>query len=515
MMGRSMSTMAGSPGGRSDLVSVGFGGETSGSGQPPLAWFLLLGSVGMFLSEGLSWNVYPLLPLGERGFLPVLGAGVGTMLLYSTLFAVFADQAFRWRVGDLTGMILLGSLYGLLLEGVFAGIVFAPFPGPSVLGLSLLGCAFPALSWHAALDFPLPFLVLRRLGRGSMPGFDLPWTRAALARVAAGVLFWASWTGFRLHQTRLPDGIPWWAQVFFVAFPSALWLGLLTVLGRSGPLASPSGTMSVHPPGFPGGRGETPVSRPVTGPAGTPSERPVSRQVWQGELPGTPFAKGPPALLSGRARRLLHALLGAAVLLRFLAFPNKPGFLVFLAVLAFYGWLFCRWQGRRTASAAGGLAAGALAGVAGGAGAGMGAGGGIGMGVGAALGKEPFSGPGPAMGTAATGRLAGGIGEGAASVGAEPGIPVGGPVAGLFPCSFAGWRIARAAVVPLLALIILGGFRHLFQASSLLRQVTGFLCGVQVLGWVLFALVFPAGVLWRLRREGPAAGGAVGPVGPA
>lgn len=101
--------------------------------------------------------------------------------------------------------------------------------------------------------------------------------------------------------------------------------------------------------------------------------------------------------------------------------------------------------------------------------------------------------------------VGGAAGEGQA--GGEPGDPDGGLVAGLFPCSFAGWRVARLAVVPLLALGILGGFRHLFQASILLRQGTAFLCGLQVLGWVLFALVFPVTVLVRLRRpQGPVAG---------
>ena len=257
-------------------------------GATRLLFLLLLGSTGMFLSEGLIWNVYPLLAAAESGVLPVaLGVALATAI-YSLQFAFFADLICRWRVRDLTAMILLGSVHGLLLEGVFADLVFR-LPG-KVLGLSTIGCAFPALSWHAALDFVLPFLWLRALATGRVRldrpdlGLGTPW------QPVAGTLFWFSWSLATLHQTRLPGGMPLWVQLLFVLYPILLFGVLSFLLGRRGTVALPEEILT----------------------------------------PGT--------------RRAVGAFLGLALVLRLAGLPVKLAALPFLALIAFYAGLFALWQ---------------------------------------------------------------------------------------------------------------------------------------------------------------------------
>jgi hypothetical protein len=192
----------------------------------------------MLLSEGLIWNVYPVLAAAERGPAAVGLAVCGVTLLYTLQFALFADLVLRWRVHGLTAMFLLGSMHGLLLEGVFADLLYR-LPG-RVLGLSVIGCLFPALSWHAALDFVLPFVFVRAVSTGRLRfdrldlGFRVPW------QPAAALLFWFSWSLVRLHQARLPAGMPLWVQLLFVLYPLLLIGLLLFLLSRRAPVEPPA-----------------------------------------------------------------------------------------------------------------------------------------------------------------------------------------------------------------------------------------------------------------------------------
>lgn len=264
-------------------------GELENPATAPFRILFLLGFCGMFLSEGLIWNVSTMVGIYQKGPHAMLNLGALAWILYTLQFAIFADLVHRFSVKDFTGMILLGCLHGLLLEGVFANIVFSsPFP-PRIFGLSLPGCAFPALSWHAALDFTVPFLFLKKLADGEIRLDESLLKPRPLAKLTLLALFWFSWSESRIHQTRFPD-FPPEIRFFFLFFPMVV-LGFVAYLNRES-------TKTVVP-----------------------------REV-----------------LSTSMRRSLRLLFLFFFLAKGMLFPNKAGYLAFSIVLGAYGYLFLIWN---------------------------------------------------------------------------------------------------------------------------------------------------------------------------
>jgi hypothetical protein len=189
---------------------------------------LLLGVSGMFLSEALIWNAV--------NFSLVLANGPGKALLvlfivttmYVSLFVVFADLVHRFRVRDFTGLVLLGSVYGLVLEGIFPGTIFVQSGlGFNFFGIWLTNLLFPALSWHALIDFSFGFWVFRALLKGKLNLSCGTLSAGEAKKLGLFCLFWFIWTSAKWLWVKMPAGIPLILQAFFLFYPMTV-LGFLT-----------------------------------------------------------------------------------------------------------------------------------------------------------------------------------------------------------------------------------------------------------------------------------------------
>jgi len=186
---------------------------------------LLLGISGMFLSEALIWNASnfsQVLAKGpSRAFVSLL---LGTSM-YVSLFVVFADIVQRFRVNDFTGLALLGSVYGLVLEGIFPGTIFFPAGlGLNFFGIWLTNLLFPALSWHALIDFSFGFWVFRVLLRGGLKLSGSSLSAGEAKKLGLFCLFWFIWMTAKWLWAKMPAGIPLPLQLFFLFYP-------ITVIG--------------------------------------------------------------------------------------------------------------------------------------------------------------------------------------------------------------------------------------------------------------------------------------------
>ena len=190
----------------------------------PNRWVLVvsLSILGMLLSEVLSFNVAPLIRAATHGPLAVAATIAVAHLGYFALLVLAADVVIRFRIRDFVSLALLGSLYGLLLEGVFADRVFLPGPGPSLLGLSLSSLAYPALCWHPVIDFAGAFFLLRAVRRGTLrPGLDRFLCPQALL-VAALAVAWFSSSKAPWVTRQFPAGIPLSIHILWIVYPLAL-----------------------------------------------------------------------------------------------------------------------------------------------------------------------------------------------------------------------------------------------------------------------------------------------------
>lgn len=184
----------------------------------------------MVLSEASVWNVQPIARFGLPNPLLVPVLLLGTWLLYVCVFALFAAAVHRFRVHDPFGLLLLGMLYGLAMEGVFADKVFVrPGLGPSAGGLVLLHLAFPALSFHAVVDFLGSFWLFRALQRGGLglgrPGFEEP----ELSLWLGVCLLWCGMAYGPWHLVFFKGPVPALLQGFVLVWAfAALWLALRT-----------------------------------------------------------------------------------------------------------------------------------------------------------------------------------------------------------------------------------------------------------------------------------------------
>lgn len=184
-----------------------------------------LSVLGVLLSEVLSYNVAPLVRASVRGPAAVAGTIALAHLGYFALFAIATDVVLRWRIRDFVSLLLLGCLHGLVLEGIFAERIFLPAPGPSILGVSLVSAAYPALCWHPLLSFACAFLILPAIQQGRLvPGLRRFFSMPSLI-VAALALAWFSWSKAPWLVKALPAGIPLPFQLLWLVYP--LFIGAL------------------------------------------------------------------------------------------------------------------------------------------------------------------------------------------------------------------------------------------------------------------------------------------------
>ena len=87
---------------------------------------ILLGLIGMFLSEFLIWNhAFQIIRQHIAGS-AIPRIVLGSSLIYILLFLIGADVIQRYKINDKISILLLGSIYGLIIEGVWAKTIFDP-----------------------------------------------------------------------------------------------------------------------------------------------------------------------------------------------------------------------------------------------------------------------------------------------------------------------------------------------------------------------------------------------------
>ena len=186
-------------------------------------FLVFLGILGMFLSEFLIWNIpsftviyFTKGPL--NAFLLVfLGA-----LMYVILFSIGADIIYRFKIRDITSLILLGSVYGLMVEGIFSDLLFREGIGPVILGLSFSRIAFTALSWHAVIDFCLGFIIFSRILKGVSLLESKKLELKEILILIFFSLFWFSWSYSGGVIANFSQGIPLEIQLYVLLFPMIL-----------------------------------------------------------------------------------------------------------------------------------------------------------------------------------------------------------------------------------------------------------------------------------------------------
>ena len=125
---------------------------------------LFLGLIAMFLSEVMIWNTRTIAKVMWQkplfGILMIFFAWG----IYTFLITIIADIVYRYRVNNFVSLFLLGSIYGLFNEGIFAPHLL----GHGNAGIAIIFLLFPTLSWHALLDGALTFYLFRAFTNGKI-----------------------------------------------------------------------------------------------------------------------------------------------------------------------------------------------------------------------------------------------------------------------------------------------------------------------------------------------------------
>jgi len=180
-----------------------------------LFFVLLTTAVLVFFSEKVFWYV--------QGY-----AFGGLILYYAIPVAVCLGVIDHFRVHDLSGMILVGALFGFLVEGVLTPVIYEA---------GLLDPIMPVyfIAWHGLLSIVFGWYWIRKTLTGDQAWKMLPG--------GAGIgFFWGIWSlTFRLpesiqeYQALVLDGENWlpgpWPVVDFLLY--ALVFSLLLMLAHS------------------------------------------------------------------------------------------------------------------------------------------------------------------------------------------------------------------------------------------------------------------------------------------
>lgn len=184
--------------------------------------FFMLGTLGMFFSEVLVWNAGLFSKAVQDN--PVKGVllSCGTNLLYIFLFYIFSGIIEKYSVRRFLPLVLLGSVYGLLLEGVFANKVFEPSFGFSLAGLFPASLLFPALSWHPVIDFAFVFFLAGALSENKISFCSSSLSRREILNLVFFSVFWTVFRFSKFHEGLFPNGMPESVHWFFVCYPLAV-----------------------------------------------------------------------------------------------------------------------------------------------------------------------------------------------------------------------------------------------------------------------------------------------------
>lgn len=186
---------------------------------------VLLGLIGMFLSEFLIWNVFSFSQVLSSSVWSAVAMLLVSAVIYIVLFIVFVDVIQRFKVNDFTGVLILGMIYGLLLEGIFATKIFTPGIG-CIRGLCFSSLGFTALSWHPLIDFLGGILILGLLFKGEFNLSDKKINPKEILSLVVFSLFWFIWIYAKWLLVKLPLGVPLNIQVLVLVCPMVV-LGLV------------------------------------------------------------------------------------------------------------------------------------------------------------------------------------------------------------------------------------------------------------------------------------------------
>jgi hypothetical protein len=181
---------------------------------------ILYGLTGMFFSEILVWNAKQMagaVSANGPAVFPVLLSAA--YLIYFLLLAAFLDIAARHGARRPGELLLLGSLFGIVNEGVFAPVIFAP----NAVGVNLLGLAFTSLAWHPFFCFYINVKAVRYLFGGEnslLSGRPFRASEAAAA-FAAGFL-WYSMLFMPWCASNFPNGMPLYLRLAGFLFPALI-----------------------------------------------------------------------------------------------------------------------------------------------------------------------------------------------------------------------------------------------------------------------------------------------------
>lgn len=181
---------------------------------------ILYGLTGMFFSEILVWNAKQMAGAvsarGPAAFPLLLSAAY---IIYFLLLAAFLDIAARYGASRPGELLLLGSIFGIINEGVFAPVIFAP----NAVGVNILVLAFTSLAWHPFFCFFVSVKAVRYLFGGEnslLSGRPIRASESAAA-FAAG-FFWYSMLFMPWCASNFPYGMPLYIKLAGFLFPALI-----------------------------------------------------------------------------------------------------------------------------------------------------------------------------------------------------------------------------------------------------------------------------------------------------
>lgn len=143
--------------------------------------------------------------------------------MYIILFIVFAEIVHRFKINNFAGMALLSSVYGLILEGVFANTIFDPTGFvPNILGIRFIHDDFTALTWHPIMDFFFAFVVFKMLLRGKFNLSDKKFYPKEIIFMTLFSFFYFIWSCARWLRVKFPLGVPTGIKIFAIIYPLVL-----------------------------------------------------------------------------------------------------------------------------------------------------------------------------------------------------------------------------------------------------------------------------------------------------
>ena len=183
----------------------------------------VLGLAGMFFSEVLVWNAK--LAAGivyEKGAIAALVMALFTYFIYFLLVAVFCDTAVRYKAERPLEIILLGTIFGLINEGVFARVIFL---NASPTGLNLPVMAFTSLFWHPFSGFFLSVSAVRYLLNNQYSIFSgRPLKAFETALVFSAGFLWHAMLFMPWSISNFPRGVPFFIKLTGFLFPALVFL---------------------------------------------------------------------------------------------------------------------------------------------------------------------------------------------------------------------------------------------------------------------------------------------------